>query len=397
MKVELLAPAGDLERLKVAIEYGADAIYIGGKQFSLRARASNFSLEDIKEAVEYAHQRNRKVFVTVNMIPHNSDFEGLKEYLQQLDEINVDAIICASAAILTMAKELNLKMEVHISTQQTTTNSVAISYWQNKKADRIVLAREVTYDNLKEIMNKTTLPIEVFIHGGMCANFSGRCVISNMLTNRDANRGGCAQSCRWSYHLYHQNKCIDNEDRLLSMGSKDMCAYDYLERLLDINVASLKIEGRMKTAYYIATVVKAYRILIDDYYQNGKISQKALDEAEILFKRGSNRESFSGFYPGIPDINGQIYNNDVQANQSYLANVIDYSDGIATVEVRNYFKLNDRLRIFNPQGEDVYFDVTSLVDLNGETVEIANKPMQVLKMKVPVEVNNFTFITKSEV
>ena len=158
-----------------------------------------------------------------------------------------------------------------------------------------------------------------------------------------------------------------------------MCAYDYLERLLDINVASLKIEGRMKTAYYIATVVKAYRILIDDYYHNGKISQEKLNEAAILFKRGSNRESFSGFYPGLPDINGQIYNNDVQANQSYLANVIDYSDGIATIEVRNYFKLHDIFRIFNPQGEDVYFDVNSLVDLDGKMVEIANKPMQVLK------------------
>ncbi|NMA16144.1 MAG: U32 family peptidase [Erysipelotrichia bacterium] len=395
MKVELLAPAGDLERLKVAIEYGADAVYIGGKQFSLRARASNFSLADIKEAVQYAHQRNRKVFVTVNMIPHNSDFEGLQQYLKQLDEINVDAIICASVAILTMVKNLNLKMEVHISTQQTTTNSVAISYWQNKKADRIVLAREVTYENLKEIMKKTTLPIEVFIHGGMCANFSGRCVISNMLTNRDANRGGCAQSCRWSYHLYQNDKCLDKEDKLLSMGSKDMCAYDYLERLLDLGVASLKIEGRMKTAYYIATVVKAYRILIDDYYKNGKISQKKLKEAIVLFERGSNREFFSGFYPSIPDIAGQIYNNDVQANQSYLANVIDYGAGIATIEVRNYFKLNDTLRIFNPQGEDVYFKVTSLVDLDGETVEIANKPMQILKMKVPVEVNTFTFITKS--
>lgn len=179
------------------------------------------------------------------------------------------------------------------------------------------------------------------------------------------------------------------------MGSKDMCAYDYLERLLDLGVASLKIEGRMKTAYYIATVVKAYRILIDDYYKNGKISQKKLEEAIVLFERGSNREFFSGFYPGIPDIDGQIYNNDVQANQSYLANVIDYGAGIATIEVRNYFKLNDTLRIFNPQGEDVYFKVTSLVDLDGETVEIANKPMQILKMKVPVEVNTFTFITKS--
>ena len=213
MKTELLAPAGDMARLKTAIIYGADAVYFGGKQFSLRSRASNFTLEDIREAVEFAHGYGRKVYVTVNIIPHNDDFNGLQEYLEKLQEYGVDAIICASQAILTLCKQVAPKLEGHISTQQTTINTAAIEYWQKKKADRVVLGREVSLIQLKEIMNKTDMPIEVFIHGGMCANYSGRCTISNMLTNRDANRGGCAHSCRWNYYLWHDDQLLDREER----------------------------------------------------------------------------------------------------------------------------------------------------------------------------------------
>ncbi len=396
MPVELLAPAGDLARLKIAVEYGADAVYLGGKQFSLRARASNFSLSDIQEAADYAHQRDRKVYVTVNMIPHDSDFDGLVQYLQQLEQIGVDAIICASKAILVLCKEHAPKMEVHISTQQTTTNLKAIQYWQQSNADRLVLAREVDYANLQAITQNTRMPIEVFIHGGMCANYSGRCVISNLLTNRDANRGGCAQSCRWNYHLYHNDESLDQDDFLFSFGSKDLCAADYIEKLLQTSVASLKIEGRMKTAYYIATVVKAYRNLIDFYQSNGYISTECLAENKKLIQLCSNRESFNGFYPGLPDRNGQIYNNIVTANQNYVANVLDYNAGVATIEVRNYFKTGDKLRLFKSKGQDVYFNVGTMKDINGETVEIANKPMQKLLIEVPVVVDKFTFITIGE-
>ncbi len=396
MAVELLAPAGDLNRLKIAFEYGADAVYFGGKKFSLRARASNFSMDDIKEAVDYAHDRHKKVYVTVNMVPHDSDFIGLKEYLMELENMKVDAIICASRAILSLAKKVAPKMEVHVSTQQTTTNSEAIKYWQKANCDRLVLAREVQYSDLVEICKKTDLPLEVFIHGGMCANYSGRCVISNLLTNRDANRGGCAQSCRWNYHLYHNDELIDQDDFLFSFGSKDLCVVDCLEDILKTNVASLKIEGRMKTAYYIATVVKGYRQLIDEFEKEGKISKECLEENKKLIKRSSNREAFNGFYLGLPNRDGQIYNNIVTANQSYVANVLDYLDGIATIEVRNYFKTGDKLRIFNPKGKDEYFVLEQMQDLDGELVEIANKPMQKLKIKVPVEVSKFTFITTGD-
>ena len=396
MAYELLAPAGDLDRLKVALEYGADAVYFGGKQFSLRVRASNFDLDNIKQASDYAHQRNKKVYVTVNMIPHNSDFDGLKEYLTILNEFKVDAIICASSAIAKLSKQVAPNMEVHISTQQTTTNLSAIKFWQDNGADRVVLAREVEYDDLLSITSQTKMPIEVFIHGGMCANYSGRCVISNFLTNRDANRGGCAQSCRWNYHLYHNDELLDKNEYPLSMGSKDMCVMDNFEKLLAANVASLKIEGRMKTAYYIATVVKSYRMLIDEYQQKGFISQQCLDNSKSLIARAANRATFEGFYPGKVDISGQIYENAQTANQSYIANVVDCKDHIALIEVRNYFKKGDKIRLFNPKGQDVYFTLDKLFDMDGNEVEIANKPMQKLYMHLPIDVNQFTFITKSE-
>lgn len=396
MAYELLAPAGDLDRLKVALEYGADAVYFGGKQFSLRVRASNFDLDNIKQASDYAHQRNKKVYVTVNMIPHNSDFDGLKEYLTILNEFKVDAIICASSAIAKLSKQVAPNMEVHISTQQTTTNLSAIKFWQDNGADRVVLAREVEYDDLLSITSHTKMPIEVFIHGGMCANYSGRCVISNFLTNRDANRGGCAQSCRWNYHLYHNDELLDKNEYPLSMGSKDMCVMDNFEKLLAANVASLKIEGRMKTAYYIATVVKSYRMLIDEYQQKGFISQQCLDNSKSLIARAANRATFEGFYPGKVDISGQIYENAQTANQSYIANVVDCKDHIALIEVRNYFKKGDKIRLFNPKGQDVYFTLDKLFDMDGNEVEIANKPMQKLYMHLPIDVNQFTFITKSE-
>ncbi len=393
-RVELLAPAGDLARLKTAIIYGADAVYFGGRQFSLRSRASNFSNEDISEAVQFAHSHGRRVFVTVNMIPHNSDFQGLREYLQLLQEYGVDAIICASGAILELAKKHAPKLEVHISTQQTTTNTAAISYWKRLNADRIVLGREVSLDQLNLIIGKTDMPLEVFIHGGMCANYSGRCIISNFLTNRDANRGGCAQSCRWNYHLYKDDQCLDNGEYLFSLGSKDMCAVDYIEDLLKSGVVSLKIEGRMKTAYYIASVVKAYRMLIDDYYENGTITPEVRQKAMRLLDLVSNRDTYEGFYGNEISTRGQIYNFVLTASQTFLANVVSYdrNDSTAIIEVRNNFSVKDRVCVFNPQGDDVEFVLDELKTPEGEDVITANRPMQLLKIKVPCEVNEYTFI-----
>ena len=392
--IELLAPAGDLARLKTAVIYGADAVYFGGKQFSLRARASNFTLENIQEAVIFAHERNSKVYVTVNVIPHNSDFEGLEEYLQTLEKMGVDAIICASGAIAEICRKVAPKLEIHVSTQQTTVNSLAIRYWQDKGADRIVLGREVTMEQLHEIEKHSTLPIEVFIHGGMCANFSGRCTISNLLTNRDANRGGCAQSCRWDYHLFSREGLLDRQDQLFTMGSKDMCAVDCLQEILSSSVVSLKIEGRMKTAYYIATVVKGYRYLIDCLNQKGYITDEELETGRRYIYLATNRDCFAGFYPGIPGREGTIFNTVSQVHQSFLANVVSYDEDSSTavIEVRNNFKAGDRLAVMNPDGLDHYFTVDEMLDENGQQVQVANRPMQLLKIKVPVRVDHNSFI-----
>jgi len=394
MRTELLAPAGDLERLKVAIVYGADAVYFGGKQFSLRARASNFTLENIKEACEFAHSYGKRVYVTVNIIPHTGDFEGLEDYLKTLESYGVDAIICASQSIMKTGKRVAPGMEYHISTQQTTLSSAGIKYWQKLGADRVVLGREVTLQQLKEIKPKTDMPLEVFIHGGMCANYSGRCTISNHLTNRDANRGGCAQSCRWFYHLWQDEQLLDRDDGLLSMGSKDMCALDNLENLLKLQVSSLKIEGRMKTAYYIASIVKGYRYAMDCYYEKGHITEEELKKAAGLLQLAENRETFPGFYNGQFGREGQLYTSDNTVTQTFLANVLEYDEqtGEAVLEVRNHFEKGDRAVVMNPQGDEVPFVLEKMLDEEGNEVEIANKPMQRLRVKVPVKVNSYTFI-----
>lgn len=395
MRTELLAPAGDLERLKVAVQYGAEAVYFGGKQFSLRARASNFSLDDIKEAVEYAHNHGVKVYVTVNIIPHNSDFEGLSGYLTTLQEFGADAIICASAAILELCKKAAPNLEVHVSTQQTALNSAALSYWRRKQADRIVLAREVSLKQASLIKKNTDLPLELFIHGGMCASFSGRCTISNALTNRDANRGGCAQSCRWNYHLWHEDQLLDREDCLFSMGSKDMCTIDCFEEVLKLQPASLKIEGRMKTAFYIACVVKGYRFALDCFRKQGYISERQLEYSKALINLASNRDWFLGFYRGLPGKSAQLYNDKITtANQVFVANVKAYDpeSKSAIIEVRNNFRKGDMLAILSPKGKAIEFRAEKLLDGEGNELEVANKPMQLLRIEVPLEVNEYSFI-----
>ncbi len=247
-KIELLAPAGDLERLKTAIRYGADAVYLGGKQFSLRSRASNFDLKEIREGVEFANQYGAKIHVTVNIVPHDEDLAGVEEYLKQLEEIGVTAIIVASVSIMEIAKRVAPKLEVHVSTQQSSTNSAAVAFYEQLGVDRVVLARECSMDQIEQIVRHSNVDIEAFIHGGMCVNYSGRCTLSNWMTLRDANRGGCAQSCRWKYHVYEKDKLISDLECLFSMSSKDLLAVEYVGRMIKAGVTSLKIEGRMKSA-----------------------------------------------------------------------------------------------------------------------------------------------------
>ena len=291
-KVELLAPAGDLERLKLAFHYGADACYLGGKYFSLRANAKNFSIEDLKVAAEYAHSLNKKIYVTVNIIFHNEDLEGLIDYLKKLAEIKVDAVIVSDLAVVNIINENNIDLEVHLSTQASTLNSYAAKFWKNLGVKRIVLAREASKEDIKAIKEKTGLDLEVFIHGAMCTSISGRCVLSNYATNRDSNRGGCAQVCRWMFD-------IDGSNNTFMMMPKDLCMAYYLKDLIDLGANSFKVEGRMRSIYYVASIIMTYRELIDKIYDN-TLTKADLEYAIAILNRTANRESAPQFFDKIP-------------------------------------------------------------------------------------------------
>lgn len=393
--IELLSPAGDLERLKTAVRFGANAVYIGGKKFSLRSRASNFDIEDIREGVEFAHTHGAHVHVTCNMVLHDEDFEGAEEYLRTLGEIGVDAIICQSMTFASISKRVAPNMEVHLSTQCSTLNLKTIEFYKELGIDRIVLARELTLKEIEHIVANSPLPIEVFIHGAMCMSYSGRCMLSNHMTLRDANRGGCAQSCRWKYHMYDEGKEISPSDCLFSMSSKDMMAAEYLTKLIDMGVASIKIEGRMKTAYYIATVVGAYRRLIDEYVAGEELD---FDDFKKELAKAENRPASIGFYEGLPRAKDHLYGvNGAGVTQEFIGYVLGY-DAIkkeAIVEVKNHFTKGTLVEVFGPCIHNEQFTIDEMYDdKTYETVEIANKPMQILRMKIPFEVHEHDLIRK---
>lgn len=388
-KPELLAPAGNLEKLKVAIMYGADAVFVGGKEFSLRSQASNFSLEDIQEGVEFAKKYGAHIHVTCNIILHQDNLEGLKDYLKKLDEIGVTAIIVADPYIMKIAKDMKLGLEVHVSTQLSTLNSQAISFYQNMGMDRVVLGREVTYDDLKRIMDKVDVDIEYFIHGAMCIHYSGRCMLSNYLSRRDANRGGCSQSCRWYYDLYQDGELINQEnDMPFSMSSKDMSLVAHIGELIELGVDSFKIEGRMKSVHYIATVVSTYRKLIDTYCEDpDHFQQSDYFEKELL--KAANRAFCHGFYYEHPTVNEQLFNmRDEHPTQEFVMRIVDYDKEtkLAKIEQRNYFKLGDQIEVFSPHHDNLCFTVKKLYNEDMEEIDVANHPMEILYVEIPYQV-----------
>ena len=383
-KPELLAPAGDLERLKIAFAYGADAVYIGGA-FNLRANADNFKLEEIEKGVEYAHKLNKKVYVTVNIAMHNKELKKIKDYLLKLDKIHVDAIIVSDPKIIELAKETNL--EIHLSTQASTLNKEAIEFWKNEGVSRIVLARECTKEDIIDIKNNIDIELEVFIHGAMCASYSGRCVLSNFLTNRDSNRGGCSQICRWDFDLYDENNHLKGE-KPFTFCTKDLSLAKYIPELINMKVDSLKIEGRMRSIYYIATVVKVYRKLIDDYCNNTKNYEYNLKYEGIL-KKVANRDSIAQFFNGNYGKNVQYYNGRQEiTNQDFLGLVLEYDKKtkLAKVEQRNYFKKGDKVEIFGPD-KDFNFKIEEIYDEDKKPIEIVRHPKQIVYLKMPKEVS----------
>jgi len=395
-KIELLAPAGDLARAKIAIMYGADAVYLGGKSFSLRSRASNFDLTDIAEAVSFAKEYQARIYVTVNIIPHDEDLDGLEDYLSALAACGVSAIICSSLYIAKVSKLVAPKMEVHLSTQQSVTNSAAIAYYHKMGINRIVLARELSMTEIELTNKNSLLPLEVFIHGGMCANYSGRCTISNFMTYRDANRGGCAHSCRWFYHLFNNDEMIDKDDELFTMAARDLSAAAYISRLIEMNVASLKIEGRMKSAYYIAAVIKTYRLLIDEYYQKNTITPDRLAWYQKELNKSENRLASDGYLNGIPiedPISALVKST---AAQAFVGYVKDYRDGMALIEVRNRFIKGDRLEILSPTCDNRQFNVETIIDEENNMIDICNKPMQLLWIAIPYPVNEHDMLRRGD-
>ncbi|QWB96552.1 U32 family peptidase [Mycoplasmatota bacterium] len=391
--IELLAPAGDLDKLKIALIYGADAVFIGGENFSLRARASNFTIDNIKEATAFAHERGKKIYITTNIIPHNEDLEGVIEYLQDLESANVDAIISASPFIIDMALE-HTHLEVHLSTQQSAYNYEAVNYWYDKGVKRVVLARELDKTQIGKLTKHAKADIEVFIHGGMCMSFSGRCSLSDNMTDRDANRGGCAHSCRWNYELIDDGQLVNEET--FSMSSKDLEAIYQVPYLIDHGVSSLKIEGRMKSIHYIATVVSTYRALIDEYIKMGDI--KDYKAYEIEMTKAENRLSSVGYLEGLPGVEQQLYGmRSEKPSQLFIGLCMSYDKNTqtATIEQRNYFKLGDEIEVHNPDGHHFTFKLESMMDEDGELLEVARHPKQIIQIKVDQEIKPFAMIRRT--
>lgn len=386
-KVELLAPAGDMERLKIAYLYGADAVYVGGKRFSMRANAKNFSTTDIKKACVYAHNLRKKLYVTVNIAFHNEDYDGLVDYLKTLAFYGVDAIIVSDLSIIDIVKDNNIKIPIHISTQMSNANIESVKFLKDEGVERVVLARECSKDNIKEIIDKTGIEIECFLHGAMCSSYSGRCVLSNYFTGRDANRGACAQICRWCFDLYDNTDKI-NQDIPFMIACKDLCLIKYLSDMIDIGIKSLKVEGRMRSNYYIATVISTYREAIDLYYK-GNLTDEKIDYFTKILNRVANRESTSQFYDKFPGSNEQYYQGRQEvSNQDFLGIILDYDkeNNMVTMEQRNYFKKGDMVEIFGPNIECFSFLVPDIYDEDGNILEVARHPKQIIKFKLDREV-----------
>ncbi len=372
--IELLSPAGDEEKMRVAFNYGADAVYFGGQNYSLRANAKNFNNEEIKNAVILAHGLNKKVYVTVNIIFHDEDFEGLEEYLKYLDGAGVDAIIVSDISVMNLWKKLNLKMELHVSTQASTLNKETALFYKNLGATRVVLAREALKDNIKEIKEYTGLELEAFIHGAMCTSISGRCIMSNYVTNRDANRGGCAQICRW---------CFQNSEASdIQICPKDLNMIPNIKEMIDVGINSFKIEGRMRGIYYLATVILSYRRIIE-HILNNTLTPEISNYYLSVLNRCANRESTPQFFDELPTEKEQYYPGirNEYSNQDFLGLVLDNKDGIITIEERNYFKKGTMCQIISPYNKTFDYQINEIFDEDMNIIEEANHAQMIVKIK----------------
>lgn len=403
-KPELLAPAGSLEKLKTAIRFGADAVYLGGSKLNLRAFANNFTNEELKEGVEYAHARGKSVYVTLNIIPHNNDFNGLEDYLKELYEIGVDAIIVADPGIIMTAKEVVPELEIHLSTQANSVNYKSTIFWHNLGVKRIVVAREMSLAEIKELKEKIpeTCDIEAFVHGSMCMAYSGRCLLSNYLTGRDSNRGACAQPCRYKYYLTEEKRqgekyeVIEDDRGTYIMNSKDLCMINHIPELIETGITSFKIEGRMKSSYYVASVVKAYREAIDEYFKNPseyKFNERWMD----YLLKPSHRSYTTGFYFNEP--NKQYYENSTYVRDYDIVGVVkeyDFETKTATIEQRNKVFVNDEVEVLIPIGDNFNITLKEMKNSKGELIENAPSAQMIftIRCETPLEVDSMLIKAK---
>lgn len=402
-KPELLAPAGNLEKLKIAFKYGADAVYFGGEAFNLRAAAKNFSFEDIKEGAEFAHNLGKKLYCTVNVMPRNEELDKLPEFLKQLEKANVDAVLVSDLGVLSMVKKYT-KLPIHISTQANTINYEACNMWEALGAERVVLARECSLDEIKTIRNNISedLELEVFVHGSMCISYSGRCLLSSYMSGRDSNRGACSQSCRWKYSLVEEKRpnqyfpIEEDSHGTYIMNSKDLCMIEYIPELMEAGISSLKIEGRNKSEYYVAIIVNAYRQAIDLYYEdpeNYKLPKELYDE---MFKV-SHRKYYTGFFFNEPREDGLIYNtNDHVREYDVVAIVKEYDENtqMALCKQRNKFIKGDKIELLSPHKFGEEFIAEEIYDEEGNKIESCPHPGMIFKIKIPFRVEKDTFLRK---
>jgi len=401
-KVELLAPAGNLEKLKMAVLYGADAVYIGGEAYGLRAYADNFSPEEMKEGVEFAHSRGRNVYLTMNIIPHNEDLEGMKEYLEFARDIGIDAVILSDPGVLSILKETVPDMKVHLSTQANNTNWKSAEFWFKQGVNRIILARELSLKEIKQITERVPGEFEVFVHGAMCISYSGRCLLSSYMAGRDSNRGFCAHPCRWKYYLVEEKRpgeylpVFENDRGTFIFNSRDLCMIEHIPELVSAGIISMKIEGRMKSSFYVATVVRAYRQAIDAYYENPQgyvFNPEWLEEVS----KASHREFTTGFYFEKPDEKGQVYNTSSYIRDYDFIGLVksfDKASGVAEVEQRNRMFKGEEIEVVRPGGKSFKQRITGMKDADGNEIESAPHPQMTVYIPMDEEVEEYTILRR---
>ena len=403
---ELLIPAGSLDVLKTAVIYGADAVYLGGEAFGLRAKAKNFTNEEIKEGIAFAHERGVKVYITANILAHNDDLAGVEQYFEELKDIRPDALIISDPGVFAIAKRVLPDMELHVSTQANNTNYGTYLFWHQLGAKRVVSARELSLQEIREIRAHIPedMQIESFIHGAMCISYSGRCLLSNFLVGRDANQGACTHPCRWKYSIVEESRpgeympVYENERGTYIFNSKDLCMIEHIPELVDAGIDSFKIEGRMKTALYVATVARTYRKAIDDYKKDPELYRKNMEWYKEEIGKCTYREFTTGFYFGKPTTDSQIYDSNTYVkNYTYLGTAEEVQeDGCCRIEQKNKFSVGEQIEIMKPDGRNVLVTVKGITDEDGNTMESAPHPKQVLWVDLGSEVSPYDILRRSE-